>query len=186
MGILDEKHDDSRLKGIFKRVTHPTLPLERTYCAECGGFKGWVTTESADFIRAANVLVYCDRCVEKLQAKLGPVPLKEVAIPEVYGISSEFIAEPVPTPVVDGKPALERLPWIENCADCKKPMLKLKPVPVGRYRPRLDTIKGTPDGNQREGIDRQKTLKSPEWYCQHCKSLWGSLGMFWVKFEANK
>lgn len=184
--MAEEKFDDSRLKGYNKVVTHPTLPLERTYCANCGKTKGWVTTESADFIKAANVLVYCDPCAERMNAKLGKIPLQEIQIQEVYGIPTELIAEPTPVPIVEGRPAPERLPWVENCVDCRVPMLRLKPVPPGRYRPNLSTIRGIPSDSQGENIARDKVLKSPEWYCQICKALWGSLSIFWVKFEAVK
>jgi hypothetical protein len=79
---MDLHKSDSRLKGYGQRVTHPTLPLERTYCVRCGKPKGWVTTESADFIRIANIIVICDECEERLN-KLGPIPLKRADIQEV-------------------------------------------------------------------------------------------------------
>lgn len=53
---------DSRLHGYFGRETHPTLPLERTYCVFCGCPKGWVTTDSMNFIRATQAIVVCNDC----------------------------------------------------------------------------------------------------------------------------
>lgn len=75
--------DDSRLKGYNGAVTHPHLPLERTYCAICGRPKGWVNVETAEHIRAFSVIVICDSCDEDLRNKLGPVPLQEAAIEEM-------------------------------------------------------------------------------------------------------
>ena len=72
---------DSRLKGYTNRVTHPTLPLERTFCSHCGRPKGWVSVESYEFIKAAQIIVLCDDCEEKL-TQLGPLPLEELKIPE--------------------------------------------------------------------------------------------------------
>lgn len=69
---------DSRLKGHHGSVTHPTLPLERTYCAHCGKPKGWVSTESSAFIASSSVIAICDDCA----ARLGPLPLEEVKIDE--------------------------------------------------------------------------------------------------------
>lgn len=71
--------DDSRLKGFRVRVTHPTLPLERSYCSICGKPKGWVTTESSEFIRATEVVVVCDGCV----LAYGEPPLLRCPIEEV-------------------------------------------------------------------------------------------------------
>lgn len=69
---------DSRLKGYNVQVTHPTLPLQRVYCVHCGTPKGWVSTESSEFIASSNVIAICDDCA----ARLGPLPLEEVKIEE--------------------------------------------------------------------------------------------------------
>jgi hypothetical protein len=71
--------EDSRLKGYNRQVTHPTLPLQRTYCANCGKPRGWVTTETYKFIEAQQIIVICDAC----EATLGGLPLAKVEIPEV-------------------------------------------------------------------------------------------------------
>lgn len=68
---------DSRLS--FTRVTHPTLPLERTFCVNCGKPKGWVSTESFDFISANQIIVICDDC----ESSLGEVPLIRANIEEI-------------------------------------------------------------------------------------------------------
>ncbi len=71
--------EDSRLKGYAGKVTHPTLPLERTYCANCGKPYGWVSTESYAFIEVMEIIVICDECDEKL----GKLPLVEAKIAHV-------------------------------------------------------------------------------------------------------
>lgn len=68
--------EDSRLKKFTMGVTHPTLPLERTYCSNCGTPYGWVSTESSQYIEAAEVVVFCTRCDEEMNKKLGQIPLK--------------------------------------------------------------------------------------------------------------
>lgn len=67
---------DSRLKGYFGYVTHPTMPLERCYCTVCGAPKGWVTQDSSEFIELAGIIVVCDTCERDLREKTGqPIPL---------------------------------------------------------------------------------------------------------------
>jgi NAD-dependent SIR2 family protein deacetylase len=73
---------DSRLKGYNGRVTHPHLAMERTYCAQCGCPKGFVSMESYEFIRFNNILVLCDQCQHDLQVKYGDLPLAECPIEE--------------------------------------------------------------------------------------------------------
>lgn len=68
---------DSRLR--FTRVTHPTLPLERTFCVNCGKPKGWVSVDSYDFIQANSIIVVCNDC----EAALGEVPLIKADIEEI-------------------------------------------------------------------------------------------------------
>ena len=72
--------EDSRLKGFNKAETHPTLPLERTYCTKCGTPYGWVSTESSQYISTAEVVVFCERCESDMRA-LGPIPF-ECAAPK--------------------------------------------------------------------------------------------------------
>lgn len=72
--------EDSRLKGYRGKITHPTLPLERTFCTNCGAPFGWVSTESYAFIEAGEVVVFCNDCEARMQL-LGGVPLK-VAAPD--------------------------------------------------------------------------------------------------------
>jgi hypothetical protein len=79
MGILD----DSRLKGYNGKKTHPVLSLERTFCSECGKPWGWTSQESSQHIAAAEIIVYCDRCFEKLNKLAGtpvePIPASDLA-----------------------------------------------------------------------------------------------------------
>jgi hypothetical protein len=67
--------EDSRLKGYQVRITHPTLPLVRTFCVNCGRPKGWVSDESYEFIKAQQIIVICDQC----EAEVGAPPELEVA-----------------------------------------------------------------------------------------------------------
>lgn len=60
---------DSRLQGFSREVTHAVLPYERTYCANCGRPWGWTTTDSSQFIAAAEIVVVCDACFESLNGK---------------------------------------------------------------------------------------------------------------------
>ncbi len=75
--------EDSRLKGFGIQVTHPHMALERTYCANCGKEKGWVSMDAMDFIRVQEVIVVCDTCAESLNRKFGAIPLREAPIQEV-------------------------------------------------------------------------------------------------------
>ena len=74
---------DSRLKGYNGRVTHPHLAMERTYCAQCGRPKGYVSMESYEFIQVNNILVLCDQCDHDLETKCGQLPLARCSIKEM-------------------------------------------------------------------------------------------------------
>lgn len=64
--------EDSRLKGYTKEVTHPILPLKRTYCANCGRPYGWVSVDSnnnfltttGESVSPAQIIVLCENCEE--------------------------------------------------------------------------------------------------------------------------
>jgi hypothetical protein len=77
--------EDSRLKGYRGTITHPTLPLERTFCSSCGAPYGWVSTESSGYIAAGEVVVFCDACEANMN-KLGGVPLPLAAPKEATEI----------------------------------------------------------------------------------------------------
>lgn len=66
--------EDSRTKG--RKVTHPTMNMERTYCMNCGAPYGWVTMESSQYIAANEVIVFCEKCDEEMRLKLGPIPFE--------------------------------------------------------------------------------------------------------------
>ena len=70
--------EDSRLKGFNHTVTHPTLPLERTYCTKCGKPYGWTSTESSAMIAAGEVVVFCEKCEADMN-KLGGIPFVPAA-----------------------------------------------------------------------------------------------------------
>jgi hypothetical protein len=69
MGKILQFGEDSRLKGYAGRVTHAILPLERTYCANCGRPWGWASEDASDQIAAAEIIVFCEECFEALNAK---------------------------------------------------------------------------------------------------------------------
>jgi hypothetical protein len=71
--------EDSRIKGFTTKITHPTLPLERTFCSNCGAPYGWVSTESYEYISAGEVVVFCTKCETDMNKKLGPIPLRVAA-----------------------------------------------------------------------------------------------------------
>jgi len=56
--------EDSRLTSL--RATHSILPLERTYCANCGRPWGWTSQESSQSIAASEIIVVCEDCFEHL------------------------------------------------------------------------------------------------------------------------
>ncbi len=68
MAKLLQFGEDSRLKGYAGRVTHAILPLERTYCSNCGTPWGWASQESSEQIAAAEIVVFCQECFEALNA----------------------------------------------------------------------------------------------------------------------
>jgi hypothetical protein len=69
MGKLLAYGEDSRLKGYTGRVTHAILPLERTYCSNCGKPWGWASQESSEQIAAAEIVVFCEGCFEALNSQ---------------------------------------------------------------------------------------------------------------------
>jgi predicted amidophosphoribosyltransferase len=69
LGNLLQFGEDSRLKGYGGRVTHAILPLERTYCANCGRPWGWASEDSSEHIAAAEIVVFCEDCFEALNSR---------------------------------------------------------------------------------------------------------------------
>ena len=69
MGKILQLGEDSRLKGYAGRVTHAILPLERTYCANCGRPWGWASEDSSEHIAAAEIVVFCEDCFEALNSR---------------------------------------------------------------------------------------------------------------------
>jgi hypothetical protein len=69
LGNLLQFGEDSRLKGYTSRVTHAILPLERTYCTNCGRPWGWASEDSSEHIAAAEIVVFCEDCFEALNAR---------------------------------------------------------------------------------------------------------------------
>jgi hypothetical protein len=78
--LMNTQKIDSRMKGYRGLTTHPVLNAERTYCVVCFKPYGWVSTESAEFIRVNNVVVICDECTIIMGALDLPIaPIEEVA-----------------------------------------------------------------------------------------------------------
>lgn len=77
VGKVFQFGEDSRLKGYARRETHRVLPLERTYCANCGKPYGWASQESSQLIAAGEIIVYCEECFESLN-KLSDLPMRRV------------------------------------------------------------------------------------------------------------
>ena len=169
---------DSRLKGHHGTVTHPTENLERTYCVFCGAPMGGVSQDSGEFIRANNVVVVCRRCDDNMREKYGPLPLLEAPIQE-YNV--EAIRDTI---------AFEEQPiqseWIENCIDCRVPMIKLQIMAASKCAPLLDTLRigeCVMDKNRTEAVRKAIPNATPSWFCRRCRSLWGPIDMFWCKFK---
>ena len=76
LSLINEGKVDSRLKGYNGMTTHPVLNAERTFCIVCGHEHGWVSRESAEFIRVNNVIVVCDEC--EVQYGAPDLPLANV------------------------------------------------------------------------------------------------------------
>ena len=93
MTKLFEQGEDSRLRGYARRVTHAVLPLERTYCTQCGKPHGWASQESSQHIAAAEIIVFCEECFESLNAS-GTAPLRRVSSEDLnrLGLVEETIA----------------------------------------------------------------------------------------------
>ena len=78
MGKLLQFGEDSRLKGYAGHVTHAILPLERTFCANCGRPWGWASEDSSEHIAAAEIVVFCEDCFEALNAEPAGAPLRRI------------------------------------------------------------------------------------------------------------
>jgi len=81
MGRILELGEDSRLKGYAGRVTHAFLPLERTYCANCGRPWGWASEDSSEHIAAAEIVVFCEDCFEALNSGRAAMQNQNAASP---------------------------------------------------------------------------------------------------------
>ncbi len=78
MGKILEYGEDSRLKGYGGRVTHAILPLERSFCANCGRPWGWASEDSSEQIAAAEIVVFCEECFESLNANHQASPFDRI------------------------------------------------------------------------------------------------------------
>lgn len=92
MGNIFQFGEDSRLKGHQGRITHAVLPLERTFCANCGRPWGWVSEDSGEHIAAAEIVVFCEDCFAALNASQQTAPFNR--IPETEMKSLGLLEEP--------------------------------------------------------------------------------------------
>lgn len=87
------KDADSRLKGFFGQVTHPTLPMQRTYCFLCGAPTGYTSMESSKYVPPSHIVVTCDNCDRDIIEKFGQdnFPLQQVPtqLLDAFGIIPE-------------------------------------------------------------------------------------------------
>jgi hypothetical protein len=84
--------EDSRLKGYNGTVTHPTLPLERTFCSKCGRPWGWSAVDSSQFIAPTKIQVICDPCFDDMNRDAQSPPTGLVVPPsylQLYGLIDE-------------------------------------------------------------------------------------------------
>jgi len=86
MGKILEFGEDSRLKGHRARVTHAILPLERTYCTNCGKPWGWASQDSSEQIAAAEIIVFCEECFEALNANHQASPFDRIPAKEMKAL----------------------------------------------------------------------------------------------------
>lgn len=87
------KDADSRLQGFFGQVTHPALPLQRTYCFLCGKPWGYTSMESSQNIAPQHIVVTCDDCDMVMIAK-GAQSVPQ-AVLDAFGMLREPAIEAV-------------------------------------------------------------------------------------------
>jgi|SRR5208282_989724 len=85
------KDADSRLKGYFGQVTHPTLNLKRTYCFLCGEPAGYCSMESSEHVAPQHIVVTCSKC-DEIMIGLGAEKVPQ-SILDAFGL----VEEPVET-----------------------------------------------------------------------------------------
>ena len=78
MDRILEFGEDSRLKGYTAHVTHAILPLERTFCANCGRPWGWASKDSSEHIAAAEIVVFCGECFSALNDNAPQSPFERI------------------------------------------------------------------------------------------------------------
>lgn len=86
MGNILQFGEDSRLKGHHGRVTHAVLPLERTFCANCGRPWGWASEDSSEYIAAAEIVVFCEECFATLNTNHQAASLKRIPANEMCSL----------------------------------------------------------------------------------------------------
>ena len=93
MGSIFQFGEDSRLKGHRNCVTHTVLPLERTFCANCGRPWGWASEDSSQHIAAAEIVVFCEACFAALNASHQAATLERISADEMksLGLLEEHI-----------------------------------------------------------------------------------------------
>jgi hypothetical protein len=86
VGRILEFGEDSRLKGYARRLTHAILPLERTFCANCGRPWGWASEDSSEHIAAVEIVVFCEECFSTLNAVNENAPMQRIPADEIRSL----------------------------------------------------------------------------------------------------
>lgn len=81
------KDADSRLQGFFGQVTHPTLPMQRTYCAFCGKPFGYCSMESSKYDAPGHIVVTCNDC-DEIMVRLGAKPVPQHIL-DAFGLIAD-------------------------------------------------------------------------------------------------
>ena len=85
------KDADSRLKGFFGQVTHPTMPFQRTYCFLCGAEAGFCSSESSLHVAPEHIVVTCNNCDAEMFSR-GAIPVPQNIL-DAYGLILDPQAE---------------------------------------------------------------------------------------------
>jgi hypothetical protein len=133
MGEIFQFGEDSRLKGYRNRISHPTLPLERTFCSNCTEPYGWASVESSQMIAAAEIIVLCPKCEHELSGRCGPIPLEPVPAEDMRALG---LLEGNAPPVQAGPKAFPRLGKLQ-CPECGKTDFHLEDNPDNPEGPQV-------------------------------------------------
>jgi hypothetical protein len=81
------KDADSRLKGYFGQVTHPDLPMKRTFCFLCGAPAGYCSMDCSRYDEPGHIVVTCNDC-DSIMVNLGAKPVPQNIL-DAFGLVQE-------------------------------------------------------------------------------------------------